>query len=279
MSPTVLAAGWQMLRRFLLVALGALAVLGLLAWIFQRKLIYFPDGGPVPKPAGEAGRDLREVEVETADGVRLLAWYKPGRRNATVLLFHGNAGHRGHRLGLVQAFHRLGYGVFVPDYRGYGGSGGSPTEEGLYLDAEACRAWLLANAPGPLVYMGNSIGGGVAVELARRHPPAALMLQSPFTSLPAVGQRAYPFLPVRWLLKDRYENLEKIGALRCPLLVLHGDVDTIVPFDLGRTLFEAAPEPKRWVTIDGAGHNDIVEVGGAQYWDAIDGFLGEHVAS
>ncbi len=163
--------------------------------------------------------------------------------------------------------------MLLPDYRGYGGSEGSPSEDGLYLDAEACAAWLAKNAPGPVVYVGSSVGSGVAVELATRKAPAGLVLLSPFTSLSDVAQHHYRFLWVRPFVRDRYENLDKLGGLHAPLLVIHGDRDDIVPLAFGRALFEAASEPKTFVEIPGAGHNDLPLVKPGLYWDALDAFL------
>lgn len=277
MSEGVLALAWPWIRRVLLVVVGTYLVLGLLAWIFQRRLIYFPDARPVQRPGGAFWEAVREVEIRTADGETLEAWYRGGERPVTVLVFHGNAGHRGHRASMLEHLHALGYGVLLPDYRGYGGSTGEPSEEGLYEDALACRSWLDRNVEGAVVYLGNSIGTGVAVELAARRGPAALVLRSPFTSLVDVGQSAYPFFYVRPFMRDHYDNLSKIGRITCPLLCIHGDRDRIIPLNLGRRLFDAANEPKRWLAIPSAGHNDLESIAGKSYWSEIDAFLRTHV--
>jgi fermentation-respiration switch protein FrsA (DUF1100 family) len=167
--------------------------------------------------------------------------------------------------------------VLLPDYRGYGGSAGKPSEAGLYADAEACLAWLRQNAEGSVVFMGNSLGSGVAVELARRHAPAALIVRSGFDSLAAVGQGAYPFVPVGWLLRDEYASVDKMKAITCPCLVVYGEADRIIPIQHGKTLFEAANEPKRWLPIPGAGHNNIQASAGSRYWRALEQFLDEHL--
>jgi hypothetical protein len=241
----------------------------------QRKLQYFPDAAPVPLPADLAQAGMAEVELEAADGTRLWGWDWPGTRAATLIIFHGNAGHRGDRREWVNGLHeRLSVGIFILDYRGYGGSGGSPSEEGLYLDAEAAISWVAQRRPQDrLVYLGESLGSGVAVELALRRPPAALIVQGGFSAAVDVAARVYRFLPVRLLMKDRFDSARKIGGLRCPLLQVHGDQDEVIPLDLGRALFDAAPEPKEWVPVPGAGHNDLVWAGGRRYFEALGGFL------
>ncbi len=268
---------WLRVRRVVLF-LGAIYIVSVgLLWAFQRHLIYLPSGGPVAAPRGAPFESLQELRITTSDGVKLEAWYLPGMRTATVLVFHGNGGHRAHRVGLVRSLHRLGYGVLLPDYRGYGGSEGEPSESGLYADAEACLAWLRANAKGPHVFLGNSLGSGVAVELARRHAPAALVVRSGFDSLAAVGQGAYPFVPVGWLLRDEYASVDKMAAITCPCLVVHGEADRIIPIEHGRRLFDAANEPKRWVSIPGAGHNNLERFDGGGYWAELGRFLDDHL--
>jgi fermentation-respiration switch protein FrsA (DUF1100 family) len=251
--------------------------IALLTFLIQRKLQYFPATSPVPLPRGKHYRDLEEFTVTTSDGVRLVGWYWQGQRPVTLLVFHGNGGHRGHRIEWLESMHSLGLGICVIDYRGYGGSDGSPSEEGLYRDAEAALGWLKSRQTGSIVYFGESLGSGVATELALRFPPAALILESAFTSAVDIGQKAYPFLPVRLLMKDRYESLRKIGKISAPLLMIHGEADSLVPVENGRTLFEAAAEPKEWYGVPAAGHNDLQWVGGKGYLERINQFLRQHV--
>lgn len=245
---------WKVVR---VIALAYLLVLAL-GCIFQRRLMYMPFSAQVPIPPELRQAGLREVTVTASDGVALKAWHWPGPRPPTLLIFHGNAGDRSHRVRWMETLRATGAGVFIVDYRGYGGSEGSPSEEGLYRDAEACAAWLAENVPGPVVYVGESLGCGVAVELAVRRPPAALILQSTFTSAVDAGRRAYPFLPVRLLLRDRYDVLSKIGRVSCPVMVIHGEEDTIIPARMGRTVFEAVPGRKVWLPIPGGDHNDAL---------------------
>jgi fermentation-respiration switch protein FrsA (DUF1100 family) len=260
--------------------LRVLAVLYVLllvvVYLFQRKLQYFPDSSIVPNPAGNGYLGLETIELYTPDGVRLVSWHWPGSLPTTLVIFHGNAGHRGHRLEWISDLHRLGYGIFILDYRGYGGSEGAPSEQGLYVDAETAARWLKEKTKTQLVYFGESLGCGVAVETACRIPPASMILQSGFASAGDIAQNAYPFLPARWLLKDRYDSSRKMQNIHCPLLVIHGDQDSVIPIRFGKALFDLANEPKEWSPIVGADHNDLQWVGGKKYLKTIDAFLQRH---
>jgi fermentation-respiration switch protein FrsA (DUF1100 family) len=236
------------------------AVLLTLAWALQRRLIYYPDAGPVPAAASVLP-GAQDVSFRTGDGLELAGWFVPaatGAPTATVLVLNGNGGNRAGRAPLAAALARQGLAVLLFDYRGYGGNPGEPTETGLAADARAARGYLLSRPDtGRIVYFGESLGAAVAVGLAAEHPPAALVLRSPFTSLADVGRRHYPYLPVGALLKDRYDALGGIAAVRVPLLVVVGGADDIVPTEQSRRLYDAAAEPKRYVEIPGAGHNDL----------------------
>jgi len=223
-------------------------------WGVQRRLIYFPSPGPVPTAAAVLPNG-RDVVLETDDGIRLGAWYFPGRGRG-VLVCNGNAGDRSMRAALAVAFNRAGLSVLLFDYRGYGGNPGAPCEDGLAADARAAWAWLAGRPEvDEIAYFGESLGAAVAVGLAMDEPPAALVLRSPFTSLPEVAAVHYPWLPVGRLLLDRYPSIERIGSVRAPLLVVAGDRDDIVPLSLSQRLYDAAVEPKRFVVVPGAGHN------------------------
>ncbi len=260
--------------RILAFAVGTYIAVCILVYFVQRKLIYFPAEANLATPPG-----ARSLQLETRDDETIEAWYWKGTKTIDVLLFHGNAGHRGHRLVWARRMRAMGYGVMVPDYRGYGGSSGSPSEEGLYEDGEACIKWLRqkGNGRGVMVVFGSSIGCGVAVEMARRYTPLALVLQSGYSSMTAVGDAAYPYLPAGLLLKDKFDNIAKIRAVECPLLCLHGVDDEIIPLPLGRRLYQAASNPKRWVTLVDTGHNDMWEAPDDAYWTAVEEFLVEHV--
>ena len=260
---------WPLLKGLLVIY----AVLFGATYLLQRKLQYFPDADPVPLPRGEEFRGLQAVELVSEDGNRLLSWYWPGERPLTLVYFGGNGGNRADRLDWARDFRRLGYGLLLVDYRGYGGNPGTPTETGLYRDAQAALDWLFREPDRKLAYFGESLGSGVAVEMATRATPAGLIIQSGFSSAVDVGRSRFPFLPVGVLMKDRYDSLPKIRGLRCPLLAIHGDRDRTVPLSLGRALFEAAREPKEWLLVPGAAHNDVSRVGGQSYWKKIDDFL------
>lgn len=262
---------WPLLKGLLVIYVVLLGSV----YLFQRKLQYFPNADPVPLPRGQAFRGLQEVELSTEDGLRLLSWHWPGERPLTLVYFSGNGGNRADRLEWARGFHRLGYGLFLLEYRGYGGNPGTPTETGLYRDAQAAVDWLSREPGRQLGFLGESLGSGVAVEMATRAAPAGLIIQSGFSSAADVGQHRYPLLPVDLLMKDPFDSLPKIRSLSCPLLAIHGDRDRTVPLSLGRALFDAAPGPKEWLPVPGAAHNDVPGVGGQSYWKKIDDFLKE----
>ena len=248
-----------------------------LAWAFQRSLIYFPFG-EVPSPASVGLPQAEQVRIPTADGLNLGAWFLPGTRQTawTVLVFNGNGGHRALRAPLAAALVDRGMSVLLFDYRGYGGNEGSPSESGLAADALAARAWLDGRegvAKDRIVYFGESLGSGVAARLAVERPPFALILRSPFTSLADVGRVHYPWLPVRWLLRDRFLSLERVSQVRCPVLVIAGRQDSIVPLEQSRRVYDGAPQPKDWLEIEGADHNDSELLDGPRMITAIDSFL------
>ena len=240
------------------------AVIVALIYLFQRRLMYVPGHDRLRRPRDSGLPDMREVAVPTADGLLLRAWFQPPRRpgGAVVVYFHGNAGHIGHRAGKAAYYLDAGYGVFLCEYRGYGGNAGTPTEAGLYRDGRAAIAWLQDNgfALPQMIFYGESIGAGVAVQLAREFSPPVLILEAPFTSAVEMGLRRYPWLPVERLIKDRFDNLAKIGGLKnCDLLIVHGDEDANTPIAFAKRLFDAAPHPKEFIAINQGGHNDLYE--------------------
>ncbi len=258
--------------------LGALALLLVVVWIFQRRLIYIPLGPSVP-PAASVLPGATDVAFDTEDGLRLGGWLVPpagAPRGAAVLVFNGNAGNRADRAALADRLARRGLTVLLFDYRGYAGQGGSPSEPGLVRDARAARSFL-ERAHGPserIVYFGESLGAAVALALAAERPPDALVLRSPFLSLADVARRHYPFLPVRLLLRDRFRSDERISGISSPLFVIAGGADRIVPFAQSRTLYERSPaRVKRFVSLDHADHNDLELVCGDEMLDRLLDFL------
>ena len=239
----------------------------------QRRLMYHPDNSP-PVLAAAGLSDMAAVTLKTADGLELLAWHRaPSREGAPSLIyFHGNGGHIGDRGPKVRPYLDAGYGVLLVSWRGYGGNPGSPTEDGFYNDARAAFDFLegAGVAPGRMVVYGESIGGGPAVQLATERDIGALVLESPFTSAADIAQRAYWFLPARYMLLDRFDSKSKIGAIDSPLFIIHGERDRVVPVDMGRSLLAGAKEPKDARFYAQADHNDLYDYGAA---DAVIDFL------
>lgn len=244
-----------------------------------RRFLYYPDRLPRDLPPPSWAGNAEEVWMQCADGVRIhgLWWDEPA--GAPVILFlHGNA-QEVYSWSLVRMeLEPLGYRTLLIDYHGYGKSEGEPNEKGLYLDGEAALEWLQGKgvAEGDVVVFGKSLGGAVACEIARDRPLRALILESTFTSLASVARKLFPFLTRGVPLGERYASLEKIGRARCPVLVIHGDRDELIPVEEGLELYAAAPEPKELYLVSGAGHNDVSLVAGEEYTRRIGAFLEAH---
>jgi uncharacterized protein len=246
-----------------LLVVGALV--GLL-WALQRQLVYFPDGSPVP-PAAEVIPGARDVELHTTDGLDLGAWFVPAARadepGTAVLLAPGNGGNRAGRATLARALSRRGLAVLLMDYRGYGGNPGSPSEQGLADDADAAARALedLGYPAERTIYLGESLGTGVVAALLARRPPAGVVLRSPFTDLADVGAHHYPWLPVRALLRDRFEVVGPLSSSDVPVSVVYGDRDSVVPSRLSAQVATGAPRLAEELVLPGADHNDPVMFG------------------
>ena len=267
-----------------LLAALVLAYLGLLLLLrlSESRLLYAPGPpGPLAPPPLHLGLAPERVEFSAADGVTLVAWVMRApaaeRAGRWLLICHGNAGNLAeagrpeHYAGL----RALGLSLLAFDYRGYGESGGTPTEAGLYRDADAAYRYLrevLGVPPERIVLFGHSLGSAVAVELATRVPAAGLVLDGALSSVPDRAQELYPLLPVRWIARSRYASIERIGRVRIPKLFLHARADDVVPIAHGRRLYDAAPPPKTFVPLAG-GHGDAFEVDSAAYFGAIARFL------
>jgi fermentation-respiration switch protein FrsA (DUF1100 family) len=226
----------------------------------EEWLIFFP----ARYPEGDwqpAGLEFEDARFEAADGTRLHGWFVPHPEPRAVVLFsHGNAGNLSHRAELLRDLrNRVGVAVMIYDYRGYGRSEGRPDEQGVLADGRAARAWLAERtglAENELVLMGRSLGGAVAVDLAADGGARGLILESTFSSLPEAAAYHVPLLPVGRLMRTRLDSAAKIGNYHGPLFQSHGDADTVVPYRLGRRLFEKANQPKQFITLPGADHND-----------------------
>lgn len=265
------------------LAITIAAVTALLFWtlvlmMFEEKFIFFP----AVYPEGLYKEEARVLHPEdhfftTEEGLRLHGWFVPSEDSlGTILLFHGNAGNLSHRGEILRRFRSAGFHVFIFDYRGYGRSEGSPDESGVYADGRAAAAYV-KNLPGVdsnrVVFCGVSLGGAVAVDVATHSTPAAMILESTFSSARDVAAHAYPFLPAQYFLRTKFDSESKIGSIHVPLLFFHGTDDSIIPIDLGRKLFDAANEPKFFEEVPGAGHNNLIIIGGNTYQARINAFL------
>jgi uncharacterized protein len=262
------------LLRLAAIGLGVYAGILLLLYTQQRRLMYpLSDRQATAAEAGLAG--FADLTLKTPDGETLIAWFKapdPGR--VTTLFLHGNAGSLWTRRERARILADGGRGVLMLAYRGYAGSTGRPSEEGLTTDARTAYDWLTARvSPDRLVLYGESLGTGVALSLAVNRPVAGVILDAPYTSTADVARLTYWWAPVDWLMLDQYRSMDIVSRLKAPLLVLHGTRDGIIPFTMGERLFQAAPEPKRFVRIEGGDHVRNLEtpVG----LEAVRQFLGE----
>jgi fermentation-respiration switch protein FrsA (DUF1100 family) len=261
------------LLKVLAVAAAAYGGLVALMYVTQRSMMYFPERERTsPAVAGLAMAE--ELMLDTADGEKVVAWHVPPRgEQPVVLYFQGNGGAPRHRVDRFNAFVADGLGLVALAYRGYGGSSGTPSEAGMLADADAAYAFAAARYPaGRIVAWGESIGSGVAVALAAKHPVGRIVLDSPFSSAADVAVRVYWYLPVRLLMKDQFRSDLLIRKVRVPVLVLHGAHDQVVPIALGERLFALATEPKRFVRFEHGGHSDL-DQHGAQ--EAFRNFLNE----
>jgi fermentation-respiration switch protein FrsA (DUF1100 family) len=282
--------GWRLARIVVLLCVGFAGYV----MLFEDSFIYFP----AKYPAGVWEREQRQaregeivartedVQLTTADGVRLHGWYctpQVGRNGAlesietkrTLLFLHGNAGNISHRYEIIEDFVKLPLNVFIIDYRGYGKSEGSPSEEGLYADARAAWDYLTTVRGIPatqIVIFGESLGGAVAIDLATKMQACGLVVQSSFTSIADMTAELLPFVP-RFILRTKMDSLTKIEQVSCPKLFIHSQADEIIPYRLGRRLFDAAHAPKQFYEVKGAPHNLTFDIGGAAYYEALRGFM------
>ena len=266
------------LRRLLIASIAAVLFWTIALMIFENQFIYFPEKYPKgPYDQARSIPGLRECWITTPDGIKIHAWFAPAESaRATLVISHGNAGNISHRYLLLRSLQKHRYHVLMYDYRGYGRSEGTPSEDGIYIDGRAAFDYVLT-LPGvdsaQTFLWGTSLGGAVAVDVAIHRPVAGVILESTFTSAKDVARVFYPFLPVQYFLQTKLNSIDKIRTLHVPVLVVHGSHDTIIPVGFGRQLFQAANEPKEFYEISGADHDDTFFVGGEEYFDRIDRFV------
>ena len=258
-------------------------VAGLLALIFstqlERTFIFFPTEEVIYTPE-MVGLDYDEVYFDTDGGHRLNGWYIPGASDTDItwLWFHGNGGNIGHRVEEIAQIHqRLGVNLFIFDYQGYGKSSGGPSEQATYRDARAALQYLNSRSElsqDRVVYFGRSLGAAVSIELAIKNPPMGMILVAPFASLNDMAKIAFPHIPfATWLAGNRFNSLARINQVTAPTIIIHGERDETVPVAQGRKLYQATNQPKHFLGLPTAGHNDTNTAGGNLYWDSLAEFL------
>ncbi len=263
-----------------LLSFFLLMYLGLTGFLFfgQSRLLYFPDPSITVTP-DQIGLAYEDISFTTSDGIRLSGWFIAAKNSqATILFCHGNAGNISHRLETIEIFNRLGYSVFIFDYRGYGHSEGSPSEKGTYQDGQAAWDFLVTTkqtVPGNIIIFGRSLGGAIAARLGSTNQAKACILESSFTSVPDLAADLYSFLPAKLLCRFDYNTLAAVSQIASPLLITHSTDDEIVPFSHGQKLFQAAREPKTFLKIHG-GHNTGFVQSGTLYQKGLEQFL-EHL--
>ena len=269
--------------KILPIGIAGYAAFCALVYFMQPGMIFYPNipGRELVTSPKNMGLDYEDVELVTEDNIKLHGWFIPANKDlviqkqATVLFFHGNAGNISHRMDSIRQFHKMGLNVFIIDYRGYGQSTGKTTEAGTYKDAESAWHYLTVTRSikeNEIIIFGRSLGGSIGAWLATRHTPVALIIESSFSSALSMGQRFYPYLPLRLLSRYRYDTKEYIKKTHCPVLVAHSRNDEIIPYDEGRNIFNAAPEPKQFLEMQG-GHNDGFIISGSSYVNALESFI------
>ena len=270
----------RIVRSVLFIAVGVYVGFCLLLYLNQSRFVYVPET-EIRQTPDDRGLGYDEVALKTEDGVKLSAWFVPAEHErGTVLFCHGNAGNMSDRLDITEIFHGLGLDVLLFDYRGFGLSEGTPSEAGTYRDAEAAWRYLTEERkvrPESLFIAGESLGGGVASWLAVHHPPRALILESTFTSMKDLAADYYPWIPARILCRFRYDTVNRLCSIHCPVLVVHSAEDDVIPYHHGRELFTAANEPKTFLEIRGT-HNDGFLTSGTTYTQGLDRFISRYLA-
>lgn len=265
---------------WLIILLTLYVLFALLLRWREPHMLYYPDRSIEQTPAS-LGWKFDDITLTASDGVRINGWFIPtplptsAHPPLTLLFFHGNAGNISDRLDKLGEFRSLGADVFIIDYRGYGRSDGTPDEQGTYRDAQAAYEYLTKQrriGPRRIVVYGESLGSAIAVDLAAKQPAGGVIIEEPFTSVGDVGQKLFPFMPVRLLVRNKYDTLSKIASINAPLLIFHSPEDEVIPFLHGQRLFAAAREPKTFVELHGP-HNDAFLASAAAYRNGLQQFL------
>ncbi len=266
----------------LIAAASFYVLLALMLFLFQDRMVFLSNmpGRTLTATPKDAGFDFEDVLLETSDGLKLHGWYVPAAQTSGVVLFlHGNAGNISHRLDSIAIFHELGLDTLIIDYRGYGRSQGKPSERGIYLDAEAAWHYLVSSrgvAADRIIVFGRSLGGAVAAWLASQYTPAALIVESSFSSALDMARKLYPFMPVRLITRLEYPVSQYVSRLQCPLLVIHSRDDEIIPFTMAEAIYDSATEPKSLLEIWGD-HNNGFLLSGDRYLSGINEFIQKHL--
>ncbi len=267
-----------LLKSALRITLAALIGATLFLMIFEKRLIYYPAAALDVTPAA-LGLPFEEVSIDVEHGVKLHGWFIKSSKQpavATVLFSHGNAGNIADRIDRIRTWRTLGVDVLLYDYRGFGRSTGAPDEEGTYEDGRAAYDYLLKTRgvdPARLVLMGESLGCAISIQLALDRKAAGLVLEAPFASIPHMAAAIYPFLPAKLFVRTKYDNVAKIPQLKMPVLIVQGTQDEVIPVAQGRLVYEAAPQPKKFLSVEGAHHNDVYVVGGDRYLRELASFI------
>ena len=258
------AVDMRTLLSFLMIAIGIYVVLMLMIYLFQGRLVFLSNmpGRALDVSPAEIGLNFEDVSITTPDNERLHGWYVPAENSrGVVLFFHGNAGNISHRLDSINIFNDLGLDTLIIDYRGYGQSTGKTSEKGTYLDAQAAWDYLVKSRRIPadqIIIFGRSLGGAIGAWLAARQTPAAVIIESSFSSGVDMAQRLYPFLPVRLITRLKYPVAEYAGQLNCPVLVVHSRHDEIIPFEMGQAIYAAVKSDKKFVELRGDHNNGFL---------------------
>ena len=268
----------KFLPGLLYLAAGIYLLLSLALYLLQGKMVFLANmpGRALTATPSDFGLEFEDVSITTRDGEKLHGWYVPAiRGRGVVLFFHGNAGNISHRLDSIEIFHQLGLDTLIIDYRGYGQSSGKPTEQGTYLDAEAAWNYLVDErgvAANRIIIFGRSLGGAIGAWLGTQQTAAAVIIESSFTSGVDMARRLYPFLPARLITRLHYPAAEYASRLQCPVLVVHSRDDEIIPFEMGQSIYAAAPQRKSFLELRGD-HNSGFFISRNDYLPGLDKFI------